>query len=78
MDDARPVRRVERVGDLRDQPRDLRDRQRPAGETCGERLAFVVRHRDERLVIRLADLVNRADVRVIERTGGAGLSHQPR
>ena len=78
MDDARPVRRVERVGDLRHQPRGLRDRQRPARETCGERLAFVIRHRDERLVIRLADLVDRADVRVIERAGGARLAHQPR
>jgi hypothetical protein len=78
MDNPRPVRRVEGVGDLRHDSGDLRDRQRTAGETRRERLALVVRHDDERLVIRIVDLVDRADVRVIERAGGTGLADEPR
>ena len=77
MDNPRPVRRVEGVGDLRDNAGDLCDRQRTAGETRRERLAFAVRHDDERLAIRLVDLVDRADVGMIERTGGTGLADEP-
>ena len=40
MDDAALVRRVERVGELPSDVQRLADRQRPAREPVGERLAF--------------------------------------
>ena len=67
---------VERVGHLRDDAGDLGDRQGPAGEASGERFSLVVRHRDERLAGVVADLVDRRDVRMIERAGGACLPQQ--
>ena len=41
-----------------------------------ERLALDVLHRDERSPVRLADFVDRADVRVIESGRAARLSHE--
>ena len=41
-----------------------------------ERLALDVLHRDELAAVGLTDLVHRADVRMIERGGGARLSQQ--
>ena len=76
VDDAGGVRGGERVGYLCDEAGDLGHRQRPAGEASGERLALVVRHRDERLAVVVADFVDRGDVRVIERAGGARLPQQ--
>ena len=66
----------ERIGHLCDEAGDLGHRQRTAGEASRERLALVVRHRDERLAGEVADLVDRRDVRVIERAGGARLPQQ--
>ncbi len=77
MHDAGGVRGGQRVGDLSHDTRRLRHRERTARQSGGERLAFVVGHRDERLAIRVADLVDRADVRVIERAGRARFAHQP-
>ena len=76
VDDACGVRGVERVGHLRDDAGDLGDWQRTAGEASREGFALVVRHRDERLAGVVADLVDRRDVRVIERAGGARLPQQ--
>ena len=76
VDDAGRVSGVERVGHLRDQAGDLGHRQRTAGEASGERFSLVVRHRDERLAGVVADLVDRRDVRMIERAGRAGLPQQ--
>src|SRR5215472_3802307 len=39
-----------------------------------ERLPFEILHDDEGLAFMLADLVNRADVRVVERRGGAAFA----
>ena len=76
VDDAGGVGGVERVGHLRDEAGDLGHRQRTAGKASGEGFALVVRHRDERLAGVVADLVDRGDVRVIERAGGARLPQQ--
>ena len=76
VDDAGGVCGVERVGHLRDDAGDLGHRQRPAGEASRQRFALVVRHRDERLAGVVADLVDRRDVGMIERAGGARLPQQ--
>ena len=76
MDDAGGVGRIERVGQLRHDAGDLGHRQRPAGEASSQGFALVVRHRDERLAGMRTDLVDRGDVRVIQRAGGARLSQQ--
>ena len=57
-------------------PDDLGDWQGTVGEASSERFSLVVRHCDERLAGVVADLVNRGDVRVIERAGSACLPQQ--
>jgi hypothetical protein len=76
MDDARPVGGIQGIGDLGDQPGDVDHRLRTAAKASGERLAVVIRHRDERLAGVIADFVDRGDVRVIERAGRTGLPQQ--
>ena len=49
----------------------------PRARRVGQRLALVVGHRDERLAFGLADFVDRADVRVIQRAGSARFAQQP-
>ena len=68
--EAAPVRRVERAGDLAEQ----RQRARRANEAVAleQRLqiaALDVAHRQEELPVLLAGLVDRDDVRVVERGG---------
>ena len=74
--DAGGVCGGERIGDLCDDASDLGHRQRSAGEASRQRLALVMRHRDERLAGVFADLVDRRDVRMIERAGRARLPQQ--
>ncbi len=76
MNDAGRVRRRQRVGDMRDDPRGFRNRQRPARQAFGQRLALVVGHCDERLAFELADFVDRADVRMIQGAGDTRLAQQ--
>lgn len=78
MDDAGGMCGAQRIGNLQDRARGVEVRQRTARETLGERLPFVVRHRDERLPVRVADLIDGGDVRMIERAGGARLAQEPR
>ena len=75
MDDARAVRLVERVADLdRDRQR-LVDRERAACRAaCGERLAFEILQDEEVDAVLLADVEQRADVRVAERRDRARLA----
>ena len=76
MDDPARVRRVERVGDLdRDLEKPLEGRRRPRQEVP-KRLAFDELHDDERAPVRLVDVVDRADVRVLERRRRPGLALQ--
>ena len=73
MDDAVLVRLLQSTCDLEGNRDGVLARQRAAHEARLQRLAAVERHRDEQLPLGcLADLVNRADVGMIQRRGGAG------
>ena len=74
MDDAGGMGAVESVGDLHAEAEDLADRQRPAGDAVGERLAFEQFH-DQ---VAVADVVERADVRMIELRDRLGLALEAR
>ena len=63
------VRGVEGIGDREGDVDEDRHVHRPAREPLLERLAFEQFHRDERRIG--ADVVDRADVRVVERRGGS-------
>ena len=62
---------IERAGDLHRDRQRLGERQRPAGDPIGQRLALEVLHDEERGSVVLADVVQRADVRVGELRDGA-------
>jgi hypothetical protein len=64
--DARAVRAVERVGDLRPQAKRLGRGHAPAREALLERLALDQLEHEEVDVAFAADVVERADVRVVE------------
>ena len=76
MDDPNRVRSAQRVGDLGDDARHIRDRERPARQTSRERFSLIERHRDKRLAFRLADFVNRADMRMVEHAGRTRLADE--
>jgi hypothetical protein len=67
MDDALPVRDFERGRDLRAVAKDLFERKRPALQAIGERLAFDQLHDDVVQPVVVTDVVQRADVRMIQR-----------
>ena len=74
VDDAVSVGRLKGVRDLDAEAEYLRERQRPAFDTCRQRLAFE-QFEDEVLgVVLSADVVQAADVRVIERRDRLGLA----
>ncbi len=62
--DPLPVRLVQRVRDLRPVPQRLLERQRALGQAIGKRLALEQLHHQVLDAVRVADVVQRADVRV--------------
>ena len=69
----RPLRDLQRDGQR------LVEREPAALQSRLQRFPFVERHRDEQLsVLGLADLIDRADVRMIERRRGARFRHESR
>ena len=74
MDDALAVRLVERVGDLGRDLQRLVERQRPLLEARGQRLAVEMRHDEVVRAVDVADVVDAADVRMVERGDGARLA----
>ena len=76
VDDALGVRGGQSGGDLTDEPDDIVDSHGPARETFLQRLAVIERHGDEQLASPLADLVDRGDVRMVERAGGLCFSNE--
>ena len=77
MHDALRVRGVQRVGDLDPEIDNLVNLEHAAGQSIVERLAFHPFHDDERLALVFADVVDRADVRVVQRGGGSRLDAKP-
>ena len=77
MDNALLVRGVERVGDLDGQLQKGIIIQGLARDALLERLAFEQFHDDEGLRIVLVNLVNGADVRVVQGGGGASFPLKP-
>src|SRR5258707_923729 len=73
MNDAFGVGGVERVGDLDPQPQQDIDLQRLSRDAMFQGHAIQIFHGDEAPALVLADLVYRADVRVIEGGGSACL-----
>ena len=74
MRDALPVRFVERVGDLDRNLQRLVEGQRPFLEARGQRLAVEMRHDQIVRAIDAADVVDAADVRMVQGRDGASLA----
>ena len=75
VDDAGVVRGVERIGDFDAERQHRVQRQAAAlGDSLLQRDAFQVLHDDEGAAVLLADVVNRADVGVVQRRRGSGLA----
>ena len=78
MDDALAMRLVERVGDLGGDLQRLVERQRPLLEPRGQRLALEMRHDEVVRAIGAADVVDAADVGMVQRRDGASLALEAR
>ena len=77
VDDPLCVRRIQRVGDLDSQVQHLLHRHRCARDQVFERGSVQVFHDDERTTLGFIDLVNRADVGMVQRRGGKRLAPEP-
>ena len=74
MHDAAGVRSLERVGDFQAEIEHALERQRARRDLVLQRLAVEQLHHDEVLAVVLADVVDRADVRMVQRRGDARLA----
>ena len=75
--DAGGVRGLERIGRLDGQVEQERDRQRRAVDAVAQRLPVEQLHDEERQIAMPPDVVERADVRVVQRRGRPGLTLEP-
>jgi hypothetical protein len=76
MDDAARVCRRQRIGDLNRQTDQSIGRERLAMDLVGERVPFEELEYQERSVICVANFVDRADVRMIQRRRGASFAKE--
>ena len=74
MDDSRAVRFVERVGDLDRVVKGLVQRQRAPRQAIGEGFTLEQLHHDEVGTAVVPDVVERTDVRMVQRGDGARFS----
>ena len=74
MNDALAMRFVERVGNLGSNLQRLIERQRPFLEARGERLALEMRHDQVVRAVDAANVVDAADVRMVQRGDRPGLA----
>ena len=77
MDDPCPMRPIERVGDLNRHRERLRERHWASLESRFERLAFEILHDEVRRAPLFANVIQRADVRVVELRDGTGFAVEP-
>ena len=77
VDDACSVRGVQRGGDLRAHVEGCVQAQRTGGEPIFQRRALQILHDDERPLVLLADVVDGADVRVVECRCRPRLAREP-
>jgi hypothetical protein len=77
MHDAIPVRAVEPVEDLRGETQSLILRQGALTQPVGKRLAFQVFHYEEVDIVLTPDIVEAADVRMIQAGYGSRLALKP-
>jgi hypothetical protein len=75
--DAAPMRAIERVGDLDRHAQRLVDLHRTGAKSIGQRLSLEVFHDEELDATVDADVVQRADVRMIQRRDGARFAFEP-
>ena len=68
---------IERIGNLNSQVEQEVDRQRLAVDTVLQRLPLEKLHREEGAAVVFANVVDRADIRMIEGRGGASLPPEP-
>jgi len=66
MDDASFVGRIERIRDLYCEIEEQRRRQRPRLDAASQRLAFETFHDEVTMALVLADVMDRADIWVIQ------------
>ena len=76
MNDAAAVRLGQRVGDFEHEFERLVDGQRAPADGLLERAPIDVLHDEEERAVGLVDLVDGADVRVVDGRSGAGLAHE--
>ena len=77
VDDARGMRGVQRVGNLDAHVEQRVQAQRTGGEPILQRRALQILHDDERPPVLLADVVDRADVRVVQRRRRLRFAREP-
>jgi len=78
VDDAGLVGGAQCVGDLHSEPQDRIDGEWPLGQAIGQRLAFEVLQDEVVDAVLLPDVVERADVGMVEGGDGAGLALEAR
>src|SRR5580704_9889985 len=77
MHDALGMGGVERIGNLDPERKKRVNIERPSCDAVLQGPALEKLHRDVRLLVTLADFVNGADVGMVQRRSGAGLSPEP-
>ena len=77
MDDAVGVGRVQGVGDLDADVHQLMDLERTGQQPIAQGLPLHQLHDDEGVALVIADVVDGADVRVVQGGGGARFGPQP-
>ena len=74
MDNVLGVGRLERVGNFNRQTQKQSQFDGTEGDAVFQRRPFQKLHRDERLIVVLANFINRADVGMVQRGSGAGFT----
>ena len=73
MDDAFRVRRIQRIGDIDGNGKQCSGSSGLPAMRCFKGLPFQKLHGDKGASVLFADIVNRADVGMVQRRGGLGL-----